>query len=205
MSSSVVVIDPPKQVSREDIYAPVEDTAKIMDPSSNIKNTSDTSGVSTALNEWTVEDTRQWLQWAAVSQDKKYLDPVLTALEKAVDGGGRNENEDISKRKRKRTAGQVVQVGRNSSPRKWTGVKFISQDSSMMTIPPPFPKCILSRCGAQGNLRNSVVGMLKLVLVSMQLFLVSARNANSFTRTNKSSNMRVRDTHSYCGNHGSRL
>ncbi len=78
-----------------------------MDANSNLKNASDTSGVSTALNEWTVEDTRQWLQWA-VSQDKKHLDPVLLALEKAVDGSG-NEDEDISK-KRKRTAGQVVQV-----------------------------------------------------------------------------------------------
>ncbi len=106
-----LLIDPLKQVNsnneEEDIFASVEDTAKIVDVNSKIKNVSDTSGVSTALNEWTVEDTRQWLQWA-VSQDKKHLDRVLLALEKAVDGSG-NENEDISK-KRKRTAGQVVQV-----------------------------------------------------------------------------------------------
>ncbi len=107
---SSVIIVPPKQVEEEDIFASVKDTAKIvMYPSSNHKNGSfDNSGVLTALNEWTVDDTRQWLQWA-VSQDQKHLDPVLLALEKAVDGCG-NENEDISKRKRKRTAGQVVQV-----------------------------------------------------------------------------------------------
>ncbi len=95
----------------EDIYASVEDTAKIVAyPSSNDKNggSCDNSGVLTALNEWKVDDTRQWLQWA-VSQDQKHLDPLLLALKKAVDGCG-NENDDTSKRKRKRTAGQVVQV-----------------------------------------------------------------------------------------------
>ncbi len=108
-----LVINSCKQANNNDeeeeyVFASVEDTSKIVDANNNLKNaSSDTSGVSTALNEWTVEDTRQWLQWA-VSQDTKHLDPVLLALEKAVEGSG-NENEDISK-KRKRTAGQVVQV-----------------------------------------------------------------------------------------------